>query len=562
MISLLVSLTLTPSLCARWLGRRRAREDRHLWQRISEGGFERLRRGYDRSLGWALAHAPLVVCLLLGVMALNIHLYIAAPKSFLPQQDTGQVGGFIRGDDGFSFQVMQPKIDAFRRGVLADPAVESVAGFIGGGRGINNAWTFIRLKPLAERKMSAQLVVERLRRTLPHVPGARFWMFVQQDIHFGGGGEGGGYQSTLLADDTHLLRLWGERVKRALVRLPELTGFEDQLETSQQVSLTVNRSEASRLGVEMATVTQTLNNAYGQRQVSTIYNALNQYRVVMEVEPSQARGPEALDRLYVMAKGERIPLSAFSGYDRTVAPGSRAAPRTVRLDQHRLPAEAGREPQEAQTVIDRAVARLGMPSSVQGRLEGDARLFQRMQGDQPIAILGTLFIVYIVLGVLYESYIHPLTILSTLPSAGVGALLALQALDTEFSLIAMLGLFLLVGVVMKNAILMIDVALQLEREKGLTPLTAIREACLLRLRPILMTNHGRHARRAAPGHRSGRGRRAAPAARHRHRRRAGREPGADPVHHARRVSLPQSAAPVERRPPDRRDGGIRKRRAR
>jgi multidrug efflux pump len=486
-ISLLVSLTLTPMLCARWLGHRRPREERHLWQRISEGGFERLRRGYDRSLGWALAHAPLVVCLLLGVMALNIHLYIAAPKSFLPQQDTGQVGGFIRGDDGLSFQVMQPKIDAFRRGVLADPAVESVAGFIGGGRGINNAWTFIRLKPLAERKMSAQLVVERLRRTLPHVPGARFWMFVQQDIHFGGGGDGGGYQYTLLADDTHLLRQWGERVKHALVGLPELTGIDDELETSQQVSLTVNRSEASRLGVEMATVTQTLNNAFGQRQVSTIYNALNQYRVVMEVEPSQARGPEALDRLYVMARGERIPLSAFSRYDRTVAPDRvrhRGQFASTDVDFQLKP---GVSLSEAQVAIDRAVARLDMPSTVQGRLEGDARLFQRMQGDQPIAILGTLFIVYIVLGVLYESYIHPLTILSTLPSAGVGALLALQALDTEFSLIAMLGLFLLVGVVMKNAILMIDVALQLEREKGLTPEAAIREACLLRLRPILMT---------------------------------------------------------------------------
>ncbi len=486
-ISLVVSLTLTPMLCARWLGHRKPREQQHFWQRLSEGGFDRLRRGYGRSLGWALAHAPLVVCLLLGVILLNIRLYIAAPKSFLPMQDTGQIGGFIRGDDGLSFQVMQPKIDALRRGVLADPAVESVGGFIGGGRGINNAWTFIRLKPKSERKGSAQQVVERLRQTLPHIPGARVWMFVQQDIHFGGGGDGGGYQYTLLADDSHLLRVWGERVKNALVQLPQLTGFDDQLETSQQVSLTVDRAEARRLGVDMATVTQTLNNAYGQRQVSTIYNALNQYRVVMEVEPDQARGPEALDRLYIVAGGETVPLSAFSHYDRTVAPDRvrhRGQFASTDIDFQLKP---GVSLSEAQDAIDQAVARLDMPSTVQGGLEGDARLFERMQGDQPIAILGTLFIVYIVLGVLYESYMHPLTILSTLPSAGVGALLALQALDTEFSLIAMLGLFLLVGVVMKNAILMIDVALQLERERGLTPQAAIREACLLRLRPILMT---------------------------------------------------------------------------
>jgi multidrug efflux pump len=487
-ISLAVSLTLTPMLCARWLGRHRPREQQHLWQRVSDAGFSRLRRGYDRSLGWALNHAPLIVCLLLGVMALNVHLYIVAPKSFLPSQDTGQIGGFIRGDDGLSFQVMQPKINAFRRAVLRDPAVESIGGFIGGGRGINNAWTFIRLKPLAERKESADRVVERLRQTLPHVPGARFWMFVQQDIHFGGGSEGGGYEYTLLADDTHLLRVWGERVKRALAQLPELTGFDDELETSQQVSLTVDRAEARRLGVQMATVTQALNNAFGQRQVSTIYNALNQYRVVMEVAPEQAEGPQALDRMYVIGNsGTRVPLSAFSRYERTVAPDrvhhwGQFASTSISFEL-----KPGVSLSQAETAINRAMARLAMPESVQGRLLGNARLFERMQGSQPLAILGTLLIVYIVLGVLYESYMHPLTILSTLPSAGVGALLALQALDTEFSLIAMLGLFLLVGVVMKNAILMIDVALQLERERGVTPQVAIREACLLRLRPILMT---------------------------------------------------------------------------
>ncbi len=489
MISLVVSLTLTPMLCARWLARRRAAADLTFWQRVSDRGFARLRSGYNRSLSWALHHAPLVACLLLGVIALNVYLYMAAPKGFLPVQDTGQLGGFIRGDDGLSFQVMQPKIDKIRRAVMADPAVESVGGYIGGGRGINNAWTFVRLKPLAQRKVSAQRVVERLRRKLPPVPGTRVFLFPEQDIRFGGGGgNGGNYEYMLLADDTRLLRVWGERVSRAMRELPELTGFDDELVSSQQISLAVDRSEARRLGVEMATVTQALNNAFGQRQVSTIYNALNQYRVVMEVAPELAQGPEALDRMYVIANdGERVPLSAFSGYEHGAADDRVSHWGQFASTGISFELKPGVSLSQAKASIDRAVARLSMPSTIQGRMEGNARLFETMQGSQSLAIIGTLLIVYIVLGVLYESYMHPLTILSTLPSAGVGALLALRMMDTEFSLIAMLGLFLLVGVVMKNAILMIDVALQLERERDLSPYEAIREACLLRLRPILMT---------------------------------------------------------------------------
>ncbi len=487
-ISLFVSLTLTPMLCARWL-RDRSHQRLNRWQRASDAAFGRLRRGYGASLNWALRHSPLVICLLAGVVALNVDLYMTAPKSFLPQQDTGQIGGFIRGDDGLSFQVMQPKIEAFRRALLTDPAIQSVGGYIGGGRGINNAWTFVRLKPLAERKVPAQQVIERLRKTLPHVPGARLWMFVDQDIRFGGGqNQGGGYQYTLLADDTRLLRSWAERVSRVLAELPELTGFDDELVSSQQVALTVDRAEARRLGIEMNTVTQTLNNAFGQRQVSTIYNALNQYRVVMEVAPEQAQGPEALDRLYVIsASGQRVPLSAFSRYEHTTAPDRVSHSGQFASTSVSFELKPGVSLSQARDSIERAVGRLAMPVSVQGRLEGNARLFDRMQATQPLAILGTLIVVYIVLGVLYESYMHPLTILSTLPSAGVGALLALQLLETDFSLIAMLGLFLLIGIVMKNAILMIDVALQLERERGLTPQAAIGEACLLRLRPILMT---------------------------------------------------------------------------
>jgi multidrug efflux pump len=478
-------------LCARWLAGRLEHPGR--WKRATDALFGRLLRGYDRTLVWSLQHAPLVICLLLGVMALNVRLYILAPKSFLPQQDTGQLGGFMRGDDGTSFQVMQPKIDIFRRAVLADPAVESMSGFIGGGRGVNNAMTFVRLKPLRERKVSAQIVAERIRRNLPHVAGARLFLNPDQDIRFGGRGGGGGgggnaqYDFTLLADDLSQLRLWGARVRAALADLPELTGIEDELISSQQVTLNVDRTAARQMGVGMTDVTQALNNAFGQRQVSTIYNALNQYRVVMEVEPNFAQGPEALDRLRVVASGQRVPLSSFSSYQHTVARDrvnhfSQFASTSISFEL-----TPGVSVSQAQEAVDKAVARLAMPSSIQGKMQGNARLFQQIQGNQPLAILGTLLIVYIVLGVLYESYVHPLTILSTLPSAGVGALLALRLLNTEFSLIAMLGLFLLVGVVMKNAILMIDVALQAERERNLTPYEAIREACLLRLRPILMT---------------------------------------------------------------------------
>jgi multidrug efflux pump len=485
MISLVVSLTLTPMLCGRWLKQHEGTPN--LWKRSTDRAFGWLLRGYDKTLVWSLKHAPLVICLLLGVMALNVRLYIAAPKSFLPNQDTGQLGGFIRGDDGTSFQVMQPKIEVFRKAILADPAVQSVAGFIGGGRGVNNAQTFVRLKPLKERKASAQEVANRIRMSLPKLAGARMFLNPDQDIRFGGGGGNAQYSYTLLADDITALRVWGARVRTALADLDELTGIEDELIASQQVTLNVDRTTARQLGVGMSDVTNTLNNAFGQRQVSTIYNALNQYRVVMEVAPGFAQGPEALDRLRVVAGGQTVPLSAFSGYQHTVARDRVNHFQQFASTSISFELKPGVSMSQATAAIELAVARLAMPSSIQGSMQGNSRLFQQAQGNQPLAILGTLLVVYIVLGVLYESYVHPLTILSTLPSAGVGALLALQLLNTEFSLVAMLGVFLLVGVVMKNAILMIDVALQLERENNLSPYDAIHEACLLRLRPILMT---------------------------------------------------------------------------
>jgi multidrug efflux pump len=366
--------------------------------------------------------------------------------------------------------------------------VESVAGFIGGGRGINNAQIFVRLRPLQERKVSGQLVAERIRRTLPKVPGARLWLNVDQDIRFGGGFGGGSYQYTLRSDNLADLRVWAQRVRDALKPLPELTGIEDELVSSQQITLEVDREAARQLGIEMATVTQALNNAFGQRQVSTIYNAMNQYRVVMEVAPQFAQGPEALDQVHVVtATGSRVPLSTFSRYTRTSANDRISRNDQFASENVSFELAPGVSLSQAEAAITRAVSLLTLPTNIQGRLQGNASLFNRLQGNQPLAILGTLLIVYIVLGVLYESYLHPLTILSTIPSAGAGALLALLLLKTEFSLVALLGLFLLIGVVMKNAILMIDVALQLERERGLTPERAIHDACMLRLRPILMT---------------------------------------------------------------------------
>jgi multidrug efflux pump len=364
MISLAVSLTLTPMLCARWLRPHQARP--HAWKRGTDRVFAALLRGYDRTLVWSLRHAPLVVCLLLGVMALNVRLYIVAPKSFLPNQDTGQLSGFIRGDDGLSFQVMQPKIDVFRKAILADPAVESVAGFIGGGRGINNAQTFVRLKPLAERRVSAQVVADRIRRSLPQIAGARMFLNPDQDIRFGGGGGGSTqqYNYTLLADDVGQLKVWGERVRGALAELPELTNIEDELITSQQVTLNVDRTAARQLGVGMNDVTNALNNAFGQRQVSTIYNDLNQYRVVMEVAPGFAQGPEALDRLRVVAGGETIPLSAFSTYQSSVARDRVNHFQQFASTSISFELAPGVSMSQATDAINRAVARLAMPAAI------------------------------------------------------------------------------------------------------------------------------------------------------------------------------------------------------
>lgn len=490
MVSLVVSLTLTPMLCARWLKPHTPGQENRL-QRWSRKSNDWMVDKYATSLDWVLRHRRLTLLSLLITVGVNVALYVVVPKTFMPQQDTGQLIGFVRGDDGLSFSVMQPKMETFRRAVLKDEAVESVAGFIGGSNGTNNAFMLVRLKPIKDRQMSAQKVIERLRKEMPKVPGAQLMLMADQDLQFGGGREQttSQYSYILQSGDLGELREWYPKVVAALRALPELTAIDAREgKGAQQVTLIVDRDQAKRLGVDMNMVTAVLNNAYSQRQISTIYDSLNQYQVVMEVNQKYAQDPITLKQVQVItADGARIPLSTIAHYessleDDRVSHEGQFASEDISFDM-----AEGVTVEQGSAAIERAIAKLGLPEDVIAKMAGTADAFAATQKSQPFMILGALLAVYLVLGVLYESYIHPLTILSTLPSAGVGALLSIYALGGEFSLISLLGLFLLIGVVKKNAILMIDLALQLERHQGMTPLESIRSACLQRLRPILMT---------------------------------------------------------------------------
>jgi len=489
-VSLVVSLTLTPMLCARWL-KPHVPGTENAMQRWSIRLNERMVRGYARSLDWVLRHKRLTLFSLLLTIGVNVALYVVVPKTFMPQQDTGQLIGFVRGDDGLSFSVMQPKMEIFRKAVLADPAVESVAGFIGGNGGTNNAFMIVRLKPISERNISAQKVIERLRENMPKVPGGRLMLMADQDLQFGGGRDqtSSQYSYILQSGDLAELRTWYPKVVAALKALPELTAIDAREgRGAQQVTLVVDRDQAKRLGVDMDMVTAVLNNAYSQRQISTIYDSLNQYQVVMEVNPKYAQDPETLNQVQVItADGQRIPLSAIAHYENSlqndrVSHEGQFASESIAFDM-----APGVSLEQGTAAIERAIAKLGLPEEVIVKMAGTGDAFAATQKSQPFMILGALVAVYLVLGILYESYIHPLTILSTLPSAGVGALLSIYLTGGEFSLISLLGLFLLIGVVKKNAILMIDLALQLERHSGMDPQESIRSACLQRLRPILMT---------------------------------------------------------------------------
>ena len=489
-VSLVVSLTLTPMLCARWLKPHTPGQENRL-QRWSRSTNDWMVARYATSLDWVLRHRRLTLLSLFVTVGVNVALYVVVPKTFMPQQDTGQLIGFVRGDDGLSFSVMQPKMEIFRRAVLKDEAVESVAGFIGGSNGTNNAFMLVRLKPIKDRQLSAQKVIERLRKEMPKVPGAQLMLMADQDLQFGGGREqtSSQYSYILQSGDLGELRKWYPKVVAALRALPELTAIDAREgKGAQQVTLIVDRDQAKRLGVDMDMVTSVLNNAYSQRQISTIYDSLNQYQVVMEVNPKYAQDPVTLKQVQVItADGARVPLSTFAHYENSLEDDRVSHEGQFASEDISFDMAEGVTVEQGSAAIERAIAKVGLPEDVIAKMAGTADAFAATQKSQPFMILGALLAVYLVLGVLYESYIHPLTILSTLPSAGVGALLSIYALGGEFSLISLLGLFLLIGVVKKNAILMIDLALQLERHQGMTPLESIRSACLQRLRPILMT---------------------------------------------------------------------------
>ncbi len=487
LVSLAVSLTTTPMMCARLLKPESASAHGRFY-RASERAFAALLGWYEKSLAWALRHGRFMMLLLLGTVCLNVYLYVIVPKGFFPQQDTGRLIGFIQADQSISFQAMRRKLTDFTGIIRHDPAVESVVGFTGGSR-VNSGFMFISLKPLAQRKLSADRVIARLRGKLAREPGANLYLQSAQDIRMGGRPGNAEYQYTLQADELDELRSWGPRVLQAMSRLPELTDVNtDQQDKGLQTTLVIDRDTAARLGVTPKLLDATLNDAFGQRLVSTIYNPLNQYRVVMEAAPRYWQSPAALNNVYVSTSGgAQVPLSAFARFEPTntalgVNHQGQFVATTISFNlAHGVSLSA------ATRAIDDALDRIGVPTSIHGSFQGTARAFQDSLNSQPWLILAALLTVYIVLGILYESYVHPITILSTLPSAGVGAILALLAFHIEFSVIALIGVILLIGIVKKNAIMMIDFALDAERRHGLGPEQAIFQACLLRFRPIMMT---------------------------------------------------------------------------
>ncbi len=558
MVSLVISLTTTPMMCARLIRKRREHRPGWLSQRF-ERGFDWVLRGYERSLGWALARPALIMLILAATLALNVFLYITVPKGFFPQQDTGRLSGSIQADQSISFQAMRGKMEQYVGILMKDPDIDTVVGFTGGGQ-TNAGFLFVSLKPLGQRKLSADQVIQRLRGKLATVAGATLYLQAVQDIRVGGRQANAQYQYTLQADSLEDLYSWAPKLTDALMHVPELTDVNsDQQQGGLETDIVIDRATAQRLGITASQIDNTLYDAFGQRQVSTIYNPLNQYHVVMEVAPQYWQIPDTLKDIFVSTAGgavggvqgtnavagtttlapatgagtvsagggatasaaaiaadaarnqatnsltavgrggsstgsavstgaeTMVPLAAFTTY----GPGN--TPLAVN-HQGMFPASTisfnlapGKSLSDAVAAIAKASDAIRLPASIHGSFRGTAQVFQSSLASEPLLILAALAAVYIVLGVLYESYIHPLTILSTLPSAGVGALLALLALNMEFSIIALIGVVLLIGIVKKNAIMMIDFALDAERRGGLDSREAIYQACLMRFRPIMMT---------------------------------------------------------------------------
>jgi multidrug efflux pump len=488
-ISLIVSLTTTPMMCSRLLRRTEpGRQGR--FARWSESAFDRVLRGYARSLGWALRWPLLMIIIFVCTVALNFYLYTVVPKGFFPQQDTGLMIGFARADQSTSFQAMKIKLENLMAIVVKDPAVANVTGFTGsGGFGSrNSAQMFVTLKPLKQRD-SIDVIQARMRAALAKEPGVNLFLNPIQDLRAGGRQSDATQQFTLRGEDLNELRDWAQKMDQALRDVPEITDVSsDQQNRGLQMTLVIDRVTAARLGVSMRAIDTALNLAFGQSQVSTIYQDRNQYRVVMEAAPEYWQSPEILNTIFVLsANKSQVPLSQVARYEPTLAPLSVNHQGTFAATTISFNLAPGVAMSQASAAITDTLARIGAPTTIYASFEGTGKLFQQGLDKQPMLILAALLTVYIVLGILYESTVHPITILSTLPSAGVGALLALILFKTEFSLIALIGVILLIGIVKKNAILMIDFALQVERERQVPPREAIYQAALLRFRPIMMT---------------------------------------------------------------------------
>lgn len=487
MMSLVISLTTTPMMCATLLkGGTKRHGAAYRW---SEGIFNWMRDKYDVTLGWALRHPSTIMIIVALTVATNVVLYVVIPKGFFPEQDTGRIGATIIAEQDISFQAMKEKLATIVNIVGRDPEVEYVSGYTGGGRGGNTAGVFISLKDFEERKSSIQDVIARLRRALSQVPGAPAYLQPVQELRMGGRQSGGLYQFTITSTELSDLQVWGPRLLRKIRTLPEVVDVNsDQLDKGLEARLIIDRPTASRLGITPQMMDNALYDAFGQRQVSITYTQLNQYHVVMEVAPQYWQNPDTLKEIYVKsASGVMVPLSAFTTLER----------RNTALSvphQGQFPAVTisfnvakGHSLGKAVAAVEQTMRDMGMPATIRGSFMGTAQAFKASLANQPLLILAALLAVYIVLGILYESFIHPITILSTLPSAGVGALLALLAFRIELSVIGLIGIILLIGIVKKNGIMMVDFALEAERSEGKQPFEAIYQACLLRFRPIMMT---------------------------------------------------------------------------
>jgi len=488
-ISLVVSLTTTPMMCAKFL--KSEHERVHGWlYRASEGVFNWIHRGYERGLSWVLEHPALLLVLTIATVCVNIFLYTIVPKGFFPDQDTGRLNGSIQASQDISFQSMRQKLGQVVDIILSDPAVDTVGAFTGGGGSTTNtARMFIALKPISERKVSADQVIGRLRGKLANEVGATTFLRPVQDINVGGRAGNATFQYTLQGDNLDDLMKFAPKALDRLRKIPQLADVNiDQQDRGLDAQLTIDRDTASRLGITTQMIDETLYDAFGQRPVSTMYKQLNQYHVVMEVAPQYWQSPDTLKDIYVRSnRGAQVPLSAFTHFERSTA--------TLAVNhQGQFPAvtisfnlAGDASLGDALQAIEAAERDLQLPATIQAGFQGTAQAFQASLANEPILILAALITVYIVLGILYESFVHPFTILSTLPSAGVGAILALLVCRTELTVIALIGILLLIGIVKKNAIMMIDFAVEAERSEGKSARDAIYEACLLRFRPIMMT---------------------------------------------------------------------------